>query len=77
MAPVSLVLFAGEVTGSFAAASGVLAAVTAGGLLLGPARGRLVDRLGPSPAVLTLALPSVATDACSSSPATAGLGWPC
>lgn len=62
MAPVSLVLFARAVTGSFAAASGVLAAVTAGGLLLGPARGRLVDRLGPSPAVLALALPSVATD---------------
>ncbi|MEO8968782.1 MAG: MFS transporter [Solirubrobacteraceae bacterium] len=62
MAPVSLVLFAREVTGSFATASGVLAAVTAGGLVLGPARGRLVDRVGPSPAVLMLALPSVATD---------------
>ncbi len=61
MAPVSLVLFARERTGSFAAASGVLAAVTAGGLVLGPARGRLVDRIGPSRAVL--ALPSVATDA--------------
>lgn len=63
MAPVSLVLFARAATGSFAAASGVLAATTAGGLVLGPLRGRLVDRLGPSRAVLRLALPSVATDA--------------
>lgn len=63
MAPVSLVLFARAATGSFAAASGVLAATTAGGLVLGPLRGRLVDRLGPSQAVLRLALPSVATDA--------------
>jgi len=58
---VARVLFAREVTDSFAAVSGVLAATTAGGLVLGPLRGRLVDRIGPSRAVLALALPSVAT----------------
>ena len=62
MTPVSLVLFARQATGSFAAASGVLAATTAGGLLIGPFRGRLVDRVGPARAVLRLAVPSAATD---------------
>src|SRR3954470_21976361 len=62
MAPVSFVLFARAATGSFASASAVLAASTAGGLIFAPLRGRLVDRIGPSPAVLRLAVPSVATD---------------
>jgi MFS family permease len=62
MAPVSFVLFAHRATGSFASASLVLAAATAGGLLAAPLRGRLVDRVGPSTAVLWLVLPSVATD---------------
>ena len=42
MAPVSFVLFAHRATGSFASASLVLAASTAGGLLAAPMRGRLV-----------------------------------
>jgi MFS family permease len=62
MAPVSFVLFAHRATGSFASASLVLAASTAGALIASPLRGRLVDRVGPSPAVLRLVLPSVATD---------------
>jgi MFS family permease len=62
MTPVAFVLFARSVTHSFATASLVLAASTAGGLLFGPARGRLVDRLGPRDAVLLLALPDIATD---------------
>ena len=62
MAPVSFVLFAHRATGSFASASLVLAAATAGGVLAAPLRGRLVDRVGPSAAVLWLVLPSVATD---------------
>jgi MFS family permease len=62
MAPVSFVLFAHRATGSFAGASLVFAASTTGGLLAAPLRGRLVDRVGPSAAVLRLALPSVATD---------------
>ncbi len=62
MAPVSFVLFAHRATGSFASASLVLAASTAGGVLAAPLRGRLVDRVGPSAAVLRLVLPSVATD---------------
>lgn len=62
MVPVSFVLFARAATGSFASASAVLAASTAGGLVFAPLRGRLVDRIGPSPAVLRLAVPSVATD---------------
>ena len=62
MAPVSFVLFAHRATGSFATASLVLAASTAGGLLAAPFRGRLIDRIGPSAAILRLALPSAATD---------------
>jgi MFS family permease len=62
MAPVSFVLFAHQVTGSFASASVVLAASTAGGLLAAPLRGRLVDRIGPSAAILRLVLPAAATD---------------
>ena len=62
MAPVSFVLFAHRATGSFATASLVLAASTAGGLLAAPWRGRLIDRIGPSAAILRLALPAAATD---------------
>jgi MFS family permease len=62
MAPVSFVLFAHRATGSFATASLVLAASTAGGLIAAPFRGRLIDRIGPSAAILRLALPSAATD---------------
>lgn len=62
MTPVTFVLFARFATGSFATASLVLAASTAGGLLFGPARGRLVDRLGARSAVLRLAVPDIATD---------------
>ena len=62
MAPVSLVLFAHRATGSFATASLVLAASTAGGLLAAPWRGRLIDRIGPSAAILRLALPAADTD---------------
>jgi MFS family permease len=62
MAPVSFVLFAHRATGSFASASLVLAASTAGGLLAAPMRGRLVDRIGPSAAILRLVLPAAATD---------------
>ena len=62
MTPVSFVLFAHRATGSFATASVVLAASTAGGLLAAPFRGRLIDRIGPSAAILRLALPAAATD---------------
>jgi MFS family permease len=62
MAPVSFVLFAHRATGSFASASLVLAAATAGGVMAAPLRGRLVDRVGPSAAVLRLVVPSVGTD---------------
>jgi MFS family permease len=62
MTPVAFVLFARAATGSFASASLVLAASTAGGLVLGPARGRLIDRVGARRAVLRLAVPDVATD---------------
>jgi MFS family permease len=62
MVPVAFVLFARAATHSFATASLVLAASTAGGLLFGPARGRLVDRAGPRDAVLLLAIPDIATD---------------
>jgi MFS family permease len=56
MTPVAFVLFAHAATHSFATASLVLAASTAGGLLVAPARGRLVDRIGPRDAVLGLAI---------------------
>jgi MFS family permease len=62
MTPVAFVLFARAATHSFATASLVLAGSTAGGLLFGPARGRLVDRIGPRDAVLRLAIPDIATD---------------
>lgn len=62
MAPVSLVLFARAATHSFATASLVLAALTAGRLTLSPWRGRLVDRRGPSHALLVLGPPVLATD---------------
>ncbi|MGH2893072.1 MAG: hypothetical protein ACRDPM_07365 [Solirubrobacteraceae bacterium] len=62
MTPVGFVLFARAATGSFASASLVLAASTAGGLLFGPARGRLIDRVGARSAVLRLAVPDVVTD---------------
>ncbi|MGZ4392984.1 MAG: hypothetical protein ACXVRK_12845 [Gaiellaceae bacterium] len=39
-----------------------IASTTAGGLLFGPARGRLIDRIGPRDAVLRLAIPDIATD---------------
>ena len=47
MTPVAFVLFAHAATGSFASASLVLAASTAGGLAFGPFRGRLIDRGSP------------------------------
>jgi MFS family permease len=62
MTPVAFVLFARAATGSFASASLVLAASTAGGLGFGPARGRLIDRVGARTAVLWLAVPDVVTD---------------
>jgi predicted MFS family arabinose efflux permease len=62
MTPVAYVLFVRGVTHSYARASLVLAASTAGGLLLGPARGRLVDRIGARNAVLALLVPDLATD---------------
>jgi MFS family permease len=62
MTPVAFVLFARAATRSYAVASLVLAAATAGGVLSGPIRGRLVDRLGPTDAVLRLVLPDIATD---------------
>jgi hypothetical protein len=62
MTPVALVLFARSATHSFAKASVVLAASTAGGLVFGPARGRLIDRVRARTAVLRLATPDVLTD---------------
>jgi MFS family permease len=62
MTPVAFVLFARAATGSFASASLVLAASTAGSLGCGPARGRLIDRVGARSAVLRLAVPDVVTD---------------
>src|SRR5688572_19973943 len=62
MAPVAFLLFAREVTGSFASAGLVLGALTAGGGLLAPLRGRLVDRRGADRAVLMLMVPGVLTD---------------
>ncbi len=63
MTPVAFVLFAHAATGSFATASLVLAASTAGSLIFGPLRGRLVDRVGSREAVLLVLLPDLATDA--------------
>jgi MFS family permease len=74
MTPVALVLFARSATHSFSTASLVLAASTAGGLLFGPARGRLVDRLGPRDAVLLLALPDIVTDVAFIAGGHAGIG---
>jgi MFS family permease len=62
MTPVAFVLFAREATHSYAAASLVLAAATAGGLMFGPARGRLIDRVGARRTVVWLAVPDVLTD---------------
>lgn len=62
MAPVSLVLFARHATGSFALASIVLGADTAGSVLAAPARGRLLDRRGVRHAVLGLAVLGAITD---------------
>jgi MFS family permease len=62
MTPVAFVLFARDVTGSFGDASLVLAAQTIGTLAWAPIRGRLVDRLGPTPVLLLLAGPSLAAD---------------
>ena len=63
MTPVAFVLFVQGATGSFATASLALAGSTAGIIIASPLRGRLVDRIGPSRAVLGLAVPGVATDA--------------
>jgi len=62
MAPVSLVLFARHATRSFALASIVLAADTAGNILVAPARGRLLDRRGPKTALLGLGILGAITD---------------
>lgn len=59
MTPVALVLFARAQSGSFATASLVVAASTAGGMIFGPARGRLVDRRGAREAVLRLVIPDL------------------
>jgi predicted MFS family arabinose efflux permease len=63
MTPVAFVLFARDVTGSFATASLVLAADTVGSLAFAPLRGRLVDRMGPTPVLWLLLGPSLASDA--------------
>jgi MFS family permease len=62
MAPVVVVLFAHDATGSYADASLVLASFTVGRLVLGPVRGRTVDRIGPARAVWRLAVPASLTD---------------
>lgn len=62
MTPVAFVLFARAATKSLPTASLVLAGSTAGSLVVGPLRGRLVDRVGPRRAVLWLAAPGLATD---------------
>jgi MFS family permease len=62
MMPVAFVLFVREVTGSFGSAGVVLGALSLGAALFAPLRGRLVDRRGPSRAVLALVLPGAATD---------------
>lgn len=63
MAPVSLVLFARHATNSFAWASFVLGADTAGSVIAAPARGRLLDRRGPRAALLGLGVLGAVTDA--------------
>ncbi len=62
MVPVSFVLFARQATGSFATASLVLAAFTAGRLLVAPVRGREVDRSGPAAVLRRVVLPAAVTD---------------
>lgn len=62
MIPVSFVLFARQATGSFASASLVLAAFTAGRLLVAPLRGRAVDRTGPAAVLRRVVVPAAATD---------------
>jgi len=62
MTPVAFVLFVQGATGSFATASLALAGYTVGTIVASPLRGRLIDRIGPSRAVLLLALPGAATD---------------
>ncbi len=74
MTPVAFVLFARAATHSFASASLVLAGSTAGGLVVAPLRGRLVDRVGPGRAVALLAVPDVLSDAGFILAARAGLG---
>jgi MFS family permease len=61
MTPVAFVLFAREVTGSYARAGLVLAALSLG-TATAPLRGRLVDLRGARAAVLVLAVPGVLTD---------------
>jgi predicted MFS family arabinose efflux permease len=62
MIPVSFVLFARQATGSFATASLVLAAFTAGKLLVAPLRGRAVDRNGPATVLRRVVFPAAVTD---------------
>lgn len=62
MAPVSFVLFARQATGSFVTASLVLAAFTAGRLLIAPMRGRAVDRKGPAAVLRRVVFPAAVTD---------------
>ena len=62
MIPVSFVLFARQATNSFATASLVLAAFTAGKLVVAPLRGRAVDRKGPAPVLQRVVVPAAITD---------------
>jgi MFS family permease len=62
MIPVSFVLFARQAVGSFATASLVLAAFTAGKLFVGPLRGRAMDRNGPAVVIRRVVFPAAATD---------------
>lgn len=62
MIPVSFVLFTRQAVGSFATAGLVLAAFTAGRLLVAPMRGRAVDRDGPAAVLRRVVLPAAATD---------------
>src|SRR3954447_8937174 len=63
MTPVAFLLFAREATGSYAGAGLVVGALSAGGAVFAPLRGRLVDRRGADRAVLALVLPGLVTDA--------------